>query len=73
MKPKKHHPERLQQSLCRQIFKLRYYQLDIADVLLLQQLIRSKWPEIPDEYKPSLLAIYDDLSHPKNPRNLKFQ
>lgn len=73
MKQKKHHPERLQQSLCRQIFKLRYYQLDIADVLLLQQIIRSEWPRIPDEYKPSLFALYDDLSHPKNPKNLKFQ
>lgn len=73
MKPKKHHPERRQQSLCRQIVKLRYYQLDIADVTLLQQFIRSEWPEIPDEYKPSLLAIYDDLDHPKNPKNIRFQ
>lgn len=73
MKHKKHNPERLQQSLCRQIVKLRYYQLDIADVTLLQQFIRTKWPEIPDEYKPSLFAIYDDLDHPKKPKNLRFQ
>lgn len=73
MKRNKHHPKRPQQSLCRQIVKLRYYQLDIADVTLLQQFIRKNWPAIPDEYKPSLLAIYDDLDHPKNPKNIKFQ
>ena len=73
MSTKKHHPERPQQSLCRQIVKLRYYQLDIADVALLQQFIRRNWPAIPDDYKPSFLAIYDDLDHPKNPKNLRFQ
>lgn len=53
-------------------FVLRWYQLDLADVLVLQSYIRNHWHFLPEEVRQPFLNLYNSLNSPKNPRNLKF-
>lgn len=53
-------------------FIQKWYRLDAADVSQVRRLLRSVYDNAPEEYKQSILNVYNDLAVSYNPRNLKL-
>lgn len=53
-------------------FVLKWYRLDLADVLSVCSYIRDNFNTFPESVRQSMVNLYNDLQKPKNPRNLKL-
>ena len=53
-------------------FVLKWYRLDLADVLAFQEFVRLNWNLLPEAKKQPLLNLYNSFNHSFNPRNTKI-
>lgn len=60
-------------KFCEEPFRMRWYRLDSADVYELLSFLSKHFYDLPVELRQPALNLYNDLCHPKNPRNKKFE